>query len=71
MVLDDVPCHHRQLGSPRQGALDSPARRRRRPYFQIGTQPINAQLAAYYNVARTTGAADWQLRTQIQFLFPR
>jgi hypothetical protein len=39
--------------------------------FKIGDQPVNAQLAAYYNVARPTGAADWQLRAQIQLLFPK
>jgi hypothetical protein len=39
--------------------------------FKIGSQPVNAQLAAYYNVAKPTGAADWQVRAQIQFLFPK
>jgi len=39
--------------------------------FQIGSQPVNMQLAAYYNVARPTGAADWQLRAQLQLLFPK
>jgi hypothetical protein len=39
--------------------------------FKIGSQPVNMQLAAYYNVARPTGAADWQLRAQVQLLFPK
>jgi hypothetical protein len=39
--------------------------------FKIGSQPVNMQLAAYYNVARPTGAADWQLRAQLQLLFPK
>jgi hypothetical protein len=39
--------------------------------FKIDKQAVNAQLAAYYNVARPTGAADWQLRAQIQLLFPK
>lgn len=39
--------------------------------FKIGSQPVNAQLAAYYNVARPTGAADWQVRAQVQLLFPK
>jgi hypothetical protein len=39
--------------------------------FKIDKQAINAQLAAYYNVARPTGAADWQLRAQVQLLFPK
>lgn len=39
--------------------------------FKIDKQPVNAQLAAYYNVARPTGSADWQVRAQLQFLFPK
>jgi hypothetical protein len=39
--------------------------------FKIGERPVNMQLAAYYNVARPTGAADWQLRAQVQLLFPK
>ena len=39
--------------------------------FRIGEQPVNMQLAAYYNVARPTGASDWQLRAQVQLLFPK
>jgi hypothetical protein len=39
--------------------------------FKIGHQAINAQLAAYYNVAKPSGGADWQLRAQVQFLFPK
>jgi hypothetical protein len=39
--------------------------------FEIGHQPINASLSAYYNVVTPddTGA-DWQLRAQWTFLFP-
>ena len=39
--------------------------------FKIGDQPINANLAAYYNVVtpHDTGA-DWQLRAEWTFLFP-
>ena len=36
-----------------------------------GTQPVNLQAAAYYNVDRPDGAANWNLRLQLQFLFPR
>ncbi len=39
--------------------------------FKIGRQPVNAQLAAYYNVVRPNDGADWQLRAQVQFLFPK
>lgn len=36
-----------------------------------GKQPVNLQVAAYYNVERPDFAADWQLRLQLQFLFPK
>jgi opacity protein-like surface antigen len=38
--------------------------------FKIADQPVNAQIAAYYNVERPTGTADWQLRTTVALLFP-
>ncbi|MEJ2057672.1 MAG: hypothetical protein P8X39_07530 [Desulfofustis sp.] len=37
----------------------------------IGKQPVNAQLSAYYNVEKPEFGPDWQLRFQVQFLFPR
>jgi hypothetical protein len=39
--------------------------------FKIDRQAVNMQLAAYYNVARPTGGADWQVRAQVQLLFPK
>ena len=39
--------------------------------FTIGKQPINTQLSAYYNVEKPEFGPDWQLRFQIQFLFPK
>ena len=39
--------------------------------FRIGAQPMNAQLAAYDNVVTPDGGPDWQIRFQIQFLFPK
>ena len=30
--------------------------------FKVGDQPVNAQVAAYYNAVRPTGTSDWQLR---------
>ena len=38
--------------------------------FKIGSQPINAQIQAFYNAEKPEGAADWTLRLQLQFLFP-
>ncbi len=39
--------------------------------FQIRSQFINVQISAFYNVVKPTGAADWTIRPQIQFLFPK
>ena len=39
--------------------------------FKIDRQAVNMQLAAYYNVAKPTGGADWQVRAQLQLLFPK
>lgn len=39
--------------------------------FKVGNQPVNAQLSAYYNAERPDNAPDWQLRFQLQFLFPK
>jgi len=39
--------------------------------FKIGKQPINGQVSAYYNVEKPKFGADWQLRLQLQFLFPK
>jgi hypothetical protein len=33
--------------------------------------PVNTQLAAFYNAIRPDETANWQLRFQIQFLFPK
>ena len=36
-----------------------------------GTQPVNMQVHGYSNVEAPEGAADWSLRVQLQFMFPR
>jgi hypothetical protein len=38
--------------------------------FKMGNQPMNAQMGAYYNVEKPDGGADWNLRFQVQFMFP-
>ena len=38
---------------------------------RIGKLPLNLQLQAFYNVEKPDNAADWQLRFQVQFLFPK
>jgi len=39
--------------------------------FHIGKLPVNTQLSAYYNVVRPDFGADWQIRAQIQLMFPK
>lgn len=39
--------------------------------FRIGNQPMSASLATYYNVEKPDFGADWQIRAQLQFLFPK
>jgi hypothetical protein len=40
--------------------------------FRIGNQPINAQLSLYNNVVTPDDyGPEWQVRTQIQFMFPK
>jgi len=39
--------------------------------FRIGKQPVNAQIQGFYNVEAPDNGADWQLRMQLQLLFPK
>ena len=39
--------------------------------FHLGKLPVNSQLSAYYNIVRPDYGADWQIRAQIQFMFPK
>ncbi len=40
--------------------------------FRLGKMPINSQVGAYYNAVTPKDlGADWQLRFQVQFLFPK
>jgi hypothetical protein len=39
--------------------------------FNIGAQPVNMSLQAYDNVITPEGGPDWQLRFQVQLLFPQ
>lgn len=39
--------------------------------FHIGKLPVNAQVSAYYNVVRPDYGANWQVRAQMQFMFPK
>ena len=39
--------------------------------FKLGDLPINTSLAAYYNVVRPDYGPNWQMRVQVQFMFPK
>jgi hypothetical protein len=39
--------------------------------FRVSGQAMNANLGAYYNAIRPDDAAQWQIRFQLSFLFPR
>jgi hypothetical protein len=39
--------------------------------MRFGKQPVNLQASGYYNVERPDNAASWQLRLQLQLLFPK
>jgi hypothetical protein len=39
--------------------------------FHFGRLPVNTQLSAYYNVERPDNAANWQIRFQVQLMFPK
>ena len=39
--------------------------------FHLGALPVNTQLSAYYNVVRPDFGPNWQVRAQVQFMFPK
>ena len=39
--------------------------------FHFGRLPVNMQIAAYYNVVKPDFGPNWQLRAQMQFMFPK
>jgi hypothetical protein len=39
--------------------------------MRFGKQPVNLMAGAYYNVERPDNAARWQLRLQMQLMFPK
>ncbi|MEP6941629.1 MAG: neuromedin U [Betaproteobacteria bacterium] len=39
--------------------------------FHIGKLPVNTQISAYYNVVRPDFQANWQIRAQVQLMFPK
>ena len=39
--------------------------------FHFGKLPVNTQISAYYNVVRPDYGPNWQIRAQVQFMFPK
>jgi hypothetical protein len=39
--------------------------------FHLGRLPVNAQIGAYANVVKPDDGPDWQLRAQVQLMFPK
>jgi hypothetical protein len=39
--------------------------------FHFGRLPVNMQASAYYNAIRPDNAPNWQIRAQVQFMFPK
>jgi len=39
--------------------------------FHFGRLPVNTQISAYYNVEKPKYGADWQMRVQVQLMFPK
>ena len=39
--------------------------------FHFGRLPVNTQLSAYYNVVKPDNGANWQIRFQVQLMFPK
>ena len=39
--------------------------------LHFGRLPVNMQVSGYYNVARPDYVANWQIRAQVQLMFPK
>ena len=39
--------------------------------FHLGKLPVNTQLSAYYNIVRPDFGPNWQIRAQVQLMFPK
>ena len=39
--------------------------------FHFGKLPVNTSVQAYYNVAKPDDGANWTIRAQVQFMFPK
>ena len=55
----------------RRGYLDRAPRGSFGRVVRLGKLPINLSAQAFYNVAAPRDGADWSIRLQCQFLFPK
>jgi hypothetical protein len=39
--------------------------------FHLGKLPVNTSIAGYYNVVKPDFGANWQIRAQVQLMFPK
>jgi hypothetical protein len=39
--------------------------------FHLGKLPVNTQISAYYNAVRPDFGPNWQIRAQVQLMFPK
>ena len=39
--------------------------------FHLGKLPVNTQISAYYSVAKPDFGSNWQIRAQVQLMFPK
>jgi hypothetical protein len=39
--------------------------------FHLGRLPVNTQVSAYYNVVKPDFGPNWQIRAQVQLMFPK
>jgi hypothetical protein len=65
-----MPDHHDQRGRSLHPAVDG-ADRRASARSSISASCREHQISAYYNVAKPDDAANWQIRAQVQLMFPK
>ena len=39
--------------------------------FHLGKLPVNTQISAYYNAVKPDFGSNWQIRAQVQLMFPK
>jgi len=70
---DDSADHALHLRGRRPG--DRRVRKHERIYDPLsergGLSALNTQLSAYYNVVRPDDGPNWQIRFQVQLMFPK